>query len=67
VSRALRQQPRLGPSASIPDGIVLDHMWPRCTLRSCQNKAHLEIVTVAENMRRVQVKAGAMMDGPMET
>ncbi|KOG21765.1 hypothetical protein ADK36_12325 [Streptomyces viridochromogenes] len=33
----------------IPDGLVLDHL---CRVRHCLNPAHLEPVTIAENIRR---------------
>lgn len=36
----------IGP---IPDDLVLDH---KCRVRSCVNPAHLEAVTVGENIRR---------------
>ncbi len=37
---------RVGP---IPDGLVLDHL---CRNRACINPAHLEPVTLGENVRR---------------
>lgn len=33
----------------IPEGLVIDHL---CRTRSCVNPAHLEAVTLAENLRR---------------
>lgn len=39
-------QQEVGP---IPDGLVIDHL---CRVRGCVNPAHLEPVTVAENIRR---------------
>lgn len=37
----------------IADDLVIDHVRDRgCTTRSCCNPAHLEAVTVAENVRR---------------
>ena len=33
----------------IPDGLQVDHL---CRTRSCVNPAHLEVVTVKENVRR---------------
>lgn len=37
----------------IPDGLVLDHVYARgCRHRHCVNPSHLEIVTLAENVRR---------------
>jgi hypothetical protein len=37
----------------IPDGLHLDHVWARgCTSRSCVNPAHLEPVTLVENVMR---------------
>jgi HNH endonuclease len=37
----------------IPQGMQLDHVKVRgCTVRSCCNPAHLEIVTRLENMKR---------------
>lgn len=34
----------------VPDGYELDHL---CRVRSCLNVEHLEVVTHAENMRRI--------------
>ena len=33
----------------IPDGMTIDHL---CRVRSCVNPDHLEVVTLAENIRR---------------
>jgi hypothetical protein len=35
----------------IPQGMQIDHL---CTVRPCVNPDHLELVTLAENMRRVR-------------
>ena len=35
--------------APIPDGLTIDHL---CRVRHCVNPAHLEVVTLAENIRR---------------
>jgi hypothetical protein len=37
-------------NGSIPDGMVLDHL---CRVPACVNPAHLEVVTHAENARRI--------------
>jgi hypothetical protein len=45
----------------IPDGMELDHVKELCSSRLCANPDHLEVVTHAENMRRVageECKAG---------
>jgi len=37
----------------IPDGMTIDHVKDRgCTSKACVNPAHLEPVTLAENLRR---------------
>lgn len=36
----------------IPEGLTIDHL---CRLRHCVNPAHLEPVTMAENLRRARV------------
>lgn len=42
----------------IPKGLQIDHL---CMVKSCVNPAHLEVVTPAENMRRMRVaKASAV-------
>jgi hypothetical protein len=35
----------------IPDGLTVDHL---CRVRSCLNTDHMELVTAAENARRMQ-------------
>lgn len=35
----------------VPEGLTLDHL---CRVRNCANVAHLEPVTLAENIRRAQ-------------
>ena len=37
----------------IPDGLTLDHL---CENKRCYNPAHLEPVTIAENIRRARAK-----------
>jgi len=39
----------IGP---IPDGLTIDHL---CRVRACVNPAHLQAVTLAENIRRAAV------------
>lgn len=48
----LTYQVLVGP---IPDGSVIDHL---CRVRKCCNPAHLEPVTVRENIRRGEASAG---------
>lgn len=36
----------------IPDGLTIDHL---CRNKLCQNPSHLEVVTIAENIRRRDV------------
>ena len=36
---------------AIPDGLTIDHL---CRTKPCCNPAHLEVVTVAENVRRAR-------------
>lgn len=51
----------------IPEGLQLDHL---CRVRRCVNPAHLEVVTLAENVRRggnamkVTCKHGHPIAGP---
>jgi len=40
----------IGP---IPEGLQIDHL---CNVRNCVNPAHLEAVTLQENMRRMSVR-----------
>jgi hypothetical protein len=35
----------------IPEGMTIDHL---CRVRTCVNPAHLELVTLAENIRRAK-------------
>jgi hypothetical protein len=39
----------------VPEGLVLDHL---CRVRSCINPAHLEPVTIVENVRRGMIALG---------
>lgn len=40
-------------NGQIPDGLTIDHVWDRgCRYKNCALVAHLEPVTMAENIRR---------------
>lgn len=48
----------------VPDGLVLDHVAARgCTQHSCCNPAHLEPVTLRENVMRAKVNRDACPRG----
>lgn len=36
----------------VPEGLTLDHVWPRCTHKNCVRPDHLEPVTRGDNVRR---------------
>lgn len=46
---------RLTSGQAIPSSLAIDHL---CSVRSCVNPAHLEVVTFAENTRRAHQRNG---------
>ena len=39
-------------AGAIPEGLTIDHVYPRCTSKLCVRPSHLEPVTLQENSRR---------------
>ena len=46
----------------VPDGHVVDHT---CSVRFCVNPDHLELVTIAENLRRAHGRRTALRHRPL--